>query len=453
MKRQHQTNTNETTLTQEAKDKAVIMLCSRKNSSRIPSKAFRKIAGKTAVQHIIDRTKSTGLDFILAIPIEDEQDYRMFDVNKFYGNAESPLHRMADCILQTDYRYVLRITQDDILIDSPTLISMLNECVAQNAGYAYCPEIVRGADVEIISRENLLHAAKTKSEPTEYVSYYVRGQNVPNKKEIKYVPRPSIKRDYRLTLDYSEDLMVLESLLRSLGPDTSVDAICEYLDKNPSILRVNYQPRVTFYTCVHNGGDYIAQTIYSVLNSSIKDFEYIIVDDASTDNTLYEILRHSVSDKRIRVIVNEVNLGLASSSNIAIKNARGEFVMRIDADDVLLPCADIDSLISRVRLKGFDIVYPSYFEMNSQGKISFGKLNPSSDHHAGCALVKRNVINELRFRDGLRHWDGLDLYRRLKERGKIGYSFEPIWCYRKRAQSMSSSSPSERSQIKNGLGL
>ncbi len=80
---------------------------------------------------------------------------------------------------------------------------------------------------------------------------------------------------------------------------------------------------------------YLRASIESILNQTYENFEFIIVDDCSTDNSLNVI--ESYSDKRIKLIKNKQNMGLTKSLNIAIKEAKGEFIARMDADDISLP--------------------------------------------------------------------------------------------------------------------
>lgn len=83
-----------------------------------------------------------------------------------------------------------------------------------------------------------------------------------------------------------------------------------------------------------NAEKYIAEAIESILNQTFADFEFIIVDDASTDNTSLIIQRFT--DSRIIVIRNVQNEGVAKSSNIGLRYAKGKYIIRADADDINL---------------------------------------------------------------------------------------------------------------------
>ena len=86
---------------------------------------------------------------------------------------------------------------------------------------------------------------------------------------------------------------------------------------------------------VYNGEKFLREAIDSILSQTFSDFEFIIVDDGSTDNSL-NIIR-SYTDPRIRVIENKRNLGGSASRNKGIKMSRGKYIAVMDADDISLP--------------------------------------------------------------------------------------------------------------------
>lgn len=212
---------------------AVIVICSRPESSRLPRKVFKKIAGLPVIEHILHRIKDTKIKTILAVPWNcPDYDYLKdaFEIDIFHGSPSSPLHRMAEVMKQRSESYVVRITHDDILIDAQTILDLLEKCKRHDARYGITPTIVEGAGVEIIHRDNLLKAAEQRTEPTEYISYFVRFG-----KQIQMRPRPGIERAYRLTLDYPDDAVVLETVLRETGPLASLDNVVNFIDRYPSI--------------------------------------------------------------------------------------------------------------------------------------------------------------------------------------------------------------------------
>jgi glycosyltransferase involved in cell wall biosynthesis len=95
------------------------------------------------------------------------------------------------------------------------------------------------------------------------------------------------------------------------------------------------EPVISVVMSVYNGARYLQEAISSVLDQSFRDFEFIIVDDGSTDDTVAII--ESNSDDRIRLIQSDSNRGLAASLNTGFGAARGEFIARQDADDISAP--------------------------------------------------------------------------------------------------------------------
>ncbi|MBD2260572.1 glycosyltransferase [Pseudanabaena sp. FACHB-2040] len=96
-------------------------------------------------------------------------------------------------------------------------------------------------------------------------------------------------------------------------------------------------PTVSVLMPVYNGSDYLQESIDSILNQTYSDFEFVIIDDCSTDNT-WEILNFNAQrDHRIKLLQNPENLGLIKTLNKGIKAAQGKYIARQDADDISLP--------------------------------------------------------------------------------------------------------------------
>ena len=100
---------------------------------------------------------------------------------------------------------------------------------------------------------------------------------------------------------------------------------------------MNNQPLVSVLMTAYNREKYIAQAIESVLTSGYKNFELIIVDDGSKDNTVNIARSFAENDARVRLYVNEENLGDYPNRNQAAEYARGEYIKYLDSDDYFLP--------------------------------------------------------------------------------------------------------------------
>ena len=94
-------------------------------------------------------------------------------------------------------------------------------------------------------------------------------------------------------------------------------------------------PKITVLMPLFNGERFVREAIESILNQTFTDFEFLIIDDGSTDGSV-EIFA-SYDDPRIRLITNGENLGVTASLNRGVDLARGEYLARMDCDDVSLP--------------------------------------------------------------------------------------------------------------------
>ncbi len=91
-------------------------------------------------------------------------------------------------------------------------------------------------------------------------------------------------------------------------------------------------PKISVILAVANGMPYLKGAVESILNQTYKNIELIIINDGSVDKTGKYL--KGLKDKRVKVIANEKNLGLAASLNLGLKNATGQFIARMDSDDI-----------------------------------------------------------------------------------------------------------------------
>ena len=94
---------------------------------------------------------------------------------------------------------------------------------------------------------------------------------------------------------------------------------------------------ITVLMAVFNGAAFLDLAVQSVLDQTHYDFEFLIVDDGSTDCTANTIQKYAGRDNRIRIVKNLVNMGLTRSLNLGLRKAEGKYIVRMDADDLALP--------------------------------------------------------------------------------------------------------------------
>jgi glycosyltransferase involved in cell wall biosynthesis len=97
----------------------------------------------------------------------------------------------------------------------------------------------------------------------------------------------------------------------------------------------NQTPKVSVFMPVYNAGNFLHEAIESILCQTFKDFEFLIVNDGSSDQS--ESIIRSYNDERIKLINNPKNLGLIASLNIGLDLCQGEYIVRMDQDDISMP--------------------------------------------------------------------------------------------------------------------
>jgi len=153
---------------------------------------------------------------------------------------------------------------------------------------------------------------------------------------------------------------------------------------------------------VFNGEKHIANAIESVLNQSFEDFEFLILDDASTDNTYNIIKSYQNIDKRIELLKNNSNIGLTKSLNTLISKAKYEYIARQDADDLrlverfssqltVINSGDYDAVTTRAIIKGENTYTPNYSYYLPRRFVM--KIKNPFIH--GSLMIKKTVLYDL----------------------------------------------------------
>lgn len=178
----------------------------------------------------------------------------------------------------------------------------------------------------------------------------------------------------------------------------------------------------------YNSEETIGETISSILSQTIKDFELIIVNDKSTDNT--EKIIKSFKDKRIKLINNKKNIGLPSNLNKAIKVAKGKYIARMDADDIMLP-ERLETQLNFMEHNDYDIISGRAIKMDWNGK-EIGFMGEAMNNEEiqvsllfGCPLVhptifgKTAVLKKNKYNPEFIKAQDYELWTRIKNKTKF----------------------------------
>jgi glycosyltransferase involved in cell wall biosynthesis len=162
---------------------------------------------------------------------------------------------------------------------------------------------------------------------------------------------------------------------------------------------------ISIITPTYNCEEYISETIESVLNQTYEQWEMIIVDDCSTDNTKKIIDKYSRDDKRIRYYPLNVNSGAAIARTKAMELAEGEYMAFLDSDDLWIPCK-LEKQLAFMKQNNYSFTCTAYEQIDQSGKLlnkivkSIPKTNYNRlllDCPVGNSTVMYNVSNMGKF--------------------------------------------------------
>ncbi len=132
-------------------------------------------------------------------------------------------------------------------------------------------------------------------------------------------------------------------------------------------MEANLAPLVSICIPVYNAEKTIEETIKSVLSQTYKNWEMIIVDDVSTDDSLQIIEHYAQNDNRIKVIRSKQNMGPAKARNRAIEEAKGKYIAFLDSDDIWFP-EKLEKQIKFLTENSLVVTYSAYETMDEDSK-------------------------------------------------------------------------------------
>jgi len=435
--------------------KNLICLLARTNSTRLHNKAFLELNGKPTIYWLIMRLLKSEYDLVIAIPEGDQikayVNAEFPDIKCIEGDKDNVLNRMLE--VSSNYDYIIRVTYDDLFIDMRLMGKMARFANKKELDYCFlalCPEGV-GSDIfkrTALDKANNLHGDLA----IEGVSNYFRNDDY---RWDEYRPSYEYQYQYRVTLDYPKDYLlikILGDLMHGRPSDWDALDLVHFLKKNRSLRSINKLPKVSIYITNYNYGDYLQEAIESALNINHDSFEVVVIDDLSTDNSRDILIKYI---DKVNIIFNDTNIGLPASANKAISTCRGEYIMRIDADDKVLP-EILNKLLGFFdNNKDVGMVFPGYLDANHNMEVQKEVLPPfdineNESHPTGC-LIDRRCYNDIKYDEKLKGFESYKFMKEFNQRFNVGYHQEALWVKRTHKDGMMHNNLEEREKIKDEI--
>jgi glycosyltransferase involved in cell wall biosynthesis len=203
-------------------------------------------------------------------------------------------------------------------------------------------------------------------------------------------------------------------------------------------------PKVSVVVPAYNVSKYIQKALISLELQTFKDFEVLVVDDGSTDDTVAVVQQFCQRDSRFQLL-QKSNGGLSSARNYGIRQARGEYIAMLDADDVY----HADKLANHVtrldKEADVGVVYSASRTIRDDGRLTFMTLSgkPINSHpmlallcknfvgHGSNGVFRRCLVDEVgEFDEALRSWEDVDFWLRIAATQKWHFYRERrVLCY------------------------
>lgn len=206
---------------------------------------------------------------------------------------------------------------------------------------------------------------------------------------------------------------------------------------------------VSIVVPTYNVGDVVSETIQSVLSQTYENWELILVDDASTDNTVSVLNTFCLKDPRITVLNNTINSGPGVSRNVGIERAQGQYLAFLDSDDLWLE-DKLSKQIDFMKSNHAGISHTSFSFIDSNGLDRKGRVDVSrhvtlednlkrTEIGTSTALIDREIVKKTICFSSMRARQDLKLWIQLLGAGYSSLGLNvPLVKYRVRSGSVSS---------------
>lgn len=217
---------------------------------------------------------------------------------------------------------------------------------------------------------------------------------------------------------------------------------------------MNKTPEISVIVPVYNVEKYLPQCLDSILDSTFKEIEVILVDDCGQDNSRAICDEYAAKDKRVKVIANPHNMGVSAARNNGLEHAKGKYISFVDSDDYI-DATMYEKLYAAMVRENVDMtgcnawaVEPDgnkrticYLDVDKDVKTSFAALGNKiyrSPFHLWRLLLKKDMLQNIRFPEGISFAEDaaflLSVYPKLQG---IYFLAEPLYFYYQRNDSSS----------------
>ncbi|CAM4152977.1 glycosyltransferase family 2 protein [Gillisia hiemivivida] len=220
------------------------------------------------------------------------------------------------------------------------------------------------------------------------------------------------------------------------------------------------KPLISVILPVFNREEYIIESVESILKQTYTKIELIIIDDASNDETVKIISQFY--DSRIQLIKNKINLGVAASTNLGIRKAKGKYIAKMDSDDIALPTRletqltfmeeneDIIVCGSNIEYFGAKKKIIKYKENHKAILVEMLLRNPFANP---TVIIRKEIFDAYLYDESYKYGEDYEFWTRIGWEGKMYNIQEVLLLYRVHSKQLSSDIKNKRLEVDISLKL
>lgn len=201
---------------------------------------------------------------------------------------------------------------------------------------------------------------------------------------------------------------------------------------------------VSIYITNYNYARFLSQSIESVYAQDFSQWELIIIDDGSTDHSR-EIIEQYRDRPEVSIIYQQ-NKGLNITNNVAMRVARGKYLMRLDADDYLHPQALSKMIVPLEQSPELGLVFPDYYYVDAEGHITGEERRHNFERevslydqpaHGACTMIRLDFLKKIGgYNESFTCQDGYDLWLKFITHYSVSNVNQPLFYYRRHGENL-----------------
>lgn len=230
--------------------KVVCIIQARRGSTRLPDKILKPLAGKTVLNHVIDRCMAIrNVDEVILATVDNPREDILETLgleagaSVYRGSEQDVLDRYYQAAKEAHADYIMRVTSDCPLLDPTVCGDLIDKLLNEKADYGGVGNFPHGLDCEICTMALLeeAHTHATSKQDREHVTLWMKKRD--DLKKVCYMPSDGENYSHlRWTLDYPEDYKLLEWIFENIASGEGVPnwrSVVERINDHPEVLKIN----------------------------------------------------------------------------------------------------------------------------------------------------------------------------------------------------------------------